>query len=272
MAKDKLPALQFYTGDWRKDPGVQALDHELKGIWIDLLCMMHESPERGRLVLPNGCSFPDEGIARNLGLSEATWKQKRSTLLAYGVASEDEHGVLYNRRMVRDERIRHARARAGAIGGKAKRTQNDESKTESKRGSSVSSSSSIKKKHVHFDEEFEVFWEHYPRKTNKQSALKAYRARRREGIPADDLIAGRDRYRAYLQANGTEEKFTKLGSTFLGPDKHWLEPYHLNGPKPTPHEGPPLQRFSKADPYDPYHGEEPPPDAGLWRFNKDADA
>jgi hypothetical protein len=38
MSKDKLPALQFYTGDWRKDPGVQALDHELKGIWSACLC------------------------------------------------------------------------------------------------------------------------------------------------------------------------------------------------------------------------------------------
>lgn len=143
MSKDKLPALQFYTGDWRKDPGVQALDHELKGIWIDLLCIMHESEERGRLVLPNGQPFPDVGIARNLSLDVAKWKQKRQELLDYGVASEDENGVLYNRRMVRDERLRHVRAKAGAKGGKAKRTPSPAaSKREAKRGSSVSVSSS----------------------------------------------------------------------------------------------------------------------------------
>jgi len=258
MAKDKLPALQFYTGDWRKDPGVQALDHELKGIWIDLLCMMHESPERGRLVLPNGCAFPDDGIARNLGLSEATWKQKRSTLLAYGVASEDEAGVLYNRRMVRDERLRQARARAGAIGGKAKKTPQPESKTEANRGSSVSSSSSNNKKHVRseskkggsWDADFEEFWSDYPRKVNKQVALKAYRARRREGVSAEDLLAGRDRYRAYVEAEGTEEKYIKHGSTFLGPDKHWQEGYRTNGPNRN--TGPELPRIKL---FDPFYGE-----------------
>jgi len=239
MSKDKLPALQFYTGDWRKDPGVQALDHELKGIWIDLLCIMHESPERGRLVLPDGTSFPDDGIARNLGLDEATWKQKRSKLLAYGVASEDEAGVLYNRRMVKDERLRQARAYAGSIGGKAKKTPQPESKTEANRGSSVSSSSSNNKKHVRsevknsssWDADFDTFWEAYPRKVAKQAALKAYKARRRQGVGADELQNGLYRYVAYVNSNGTEEKYIKHAATFLGPNEHWKDEYSTNGGK-----------------------------------------
>lgn len=142
--KDKLPALQFYTGDWRKDPCVQALDHEHKGVWIDLLCILNETSERGRLVLPNGNPMPDEAIARNLGLTEAKWKQIRSNLLGYGVASEDGDGVLYNRRIVRDQATREARAEAGRKGGKKSRPKQGASKTEAKqeanRGSSVSSS------------------------------------------------------------------------------------------------------------------------------------
>lgn len=155
---DKLPAFQFYPGDWRRDPGVQALDHAAKGVWIDLLCMMHDSPERGRLVFPTGAAMPDAAIARNLGMPEADWKQIRSTLISYGVASEDEKGVLFNRRMVREEALRQKKIEAGRKGGERSgevrgrgrdRKQNNEqpeSRREAERkregGSSSSSSSS----------------------------------------------------------------------------------------------------------------------------------
>ena len=136
---NRAPAFQFYTGDWRKDPCVQALDHSHKGVWIDLLCVMWDSVEPGRVVLPNGKPMPDDAIARNLGIPEAEWKQTRSTLLAYGVASEDEAGVLYNRRMVRDEETRLKKVEAGRKGGLARKSP---SKTQANGGSSSSSSSS----------------------------------------------------------------------------------------------------------------------------------
>ncbi|GAA3973832.1 hypothetical protein [Hymenobacter antarcticus] len=39
----KLPAIQFYPGDWHKDQGVQALDLAQRGAWFELLLMMHDS-------------------------------------------------------------------------------------------------------------------------------------------------------------------------------------------------------------------------------------
>ncbi len=107
----------FYPGDWRKDPAVQSLDFEHRGIWLEVLLLMHEAPERGRLVLPGGAPMQDEGIARNLGLPLAKWKRARQRLLDYGVASEDEAGVLCNRRMVRDEEVRQKRIAGGRLGG-----------------------------------------------------------------------------------------------------------------------------------------------------------
>ena len=47
----KVPSIQFYPADWRKDPGVQALTYEERGIWIEILFLMHESEERGKLTL-----------------------------------------------------------------------------------------------------------------------------------------------------------------------------------------------------------------------------
>lgn len=143
--ENKLPAFQFYPGDWRKDPGVQSLDYEARGIWHELLCIMHESSERGRLVYPNGDAIDDSGIAQILGISEANWKQTRSKLISRGVAKEDSDGVLYNRRMCREEAIREARREAGKKGGQIKqKPSKSQAKVQAKEGSSSSSSSSKK--------------------------------------------------------------------------------------------------------------------------------
>ena len=45
----KAPAFQFYVKDWLSDPLLRMASHSSKGIWIDLLCFMWESPERGKL-------------------------------------------------------------------------------------------------------------------------------------------------------------------------------------------------------------------------------
>lgn len=149
MASSKLPAMQWYPGDWRKDPGVQSLDYYDRGVWRELIDVMHESAERGRLVFPTGAPMEDTDIARLLGIEEAKWKQIRSRLISRGVASEDAAGVLYNRRMVRDEDLRQARAEAGRKGGQKSRPSkpeaNEEANGKQKGGSSVSSSTSMKK-------------------------------------------------------------------------------------------------------------------------------
>ncbi|GAB2851820.1 hypothetical protein [Hymenobacter ruber] len=113
----KLPAIQFYPGDWHKDQGVQALDLIQRGAWFELLLMMHDSDERG-VLLVNGAPMPDTVIARRLGLDNQSANQILTTLLDYGVASRRESdGALYCRRMVKDENLRRVRTAAGKKGG-----------------------------------------------------------------------------------------------------------------------------------------------------------
>lgn len=115
----KLPALQFYPGDWRKDPAVQSLTFEQRGVWFEMLMIMHESAHRGKMTL-NGKPMPTEAIANILGggMTEVLLNQILTTLLERGVASrEPETGIIYNRRMVRDEYIRQIRSQAGKKGG-----------------------------------------------------------------------------------------------------------------------------------------------------------
>lgn len=141
----KMPALQFYPGDWRKDLAVQSLNYHDRGVWFEMLCLMHESSERGVLLL-NGVPMPEEGIARLLGLDNQTFNQTLSTLLTYGVARRREtDNAIFNKRMVEDEVLCQKRREAGKLGGnpllvKQKSTTGDKQKTTPSSSSSTSSS------------------------------------------------------------------------------------------------------------------------------------
>lgn len=45
----KLPAFQFYTGDWLKDPNLSMCSPSTRGIWIDFICAMHELDRSGQV-------------------------------------------------------------------------------------------------------------------------------------------------------------------------------------------------------------------------------
>jgi uncharacterized protein YdaU (DUF1376 family) len=118
-----LPHIQFYVGDWRKDLGIQTLSFYHRGVWFELLMLMHCSEQRGKLVLA-GKPMPNAALARLLGLSQQETQDALAAILDSGVASKDEAGFVYCRRMVREEDLRKTRKQAGSIGG---------SKTASKR-------------------------------------------------------------------------------------------------------------------------------------------
>lgn len=113
----KLPAFQFYPSDWRKDPAVQSLSYHDRGVWFEILCLMHESEQRGKLLL-NGRKMPDDALARLLGLERQAVLKTLHRLLDAGVASRcPDSGALMNRRMVKDEELRKIRRKCGKMGG-----------------------------------------------------------------------------------------------------------------------------------------------------------
>ncbi len=113
--KGRIPSYQWYPADWRSDPGVQALSFHERGVWREMIDFMHESPQRGRLML-NGKAMPVDALARALGLMKQDLELVLAKLLEYGVASQDKKGI-YCRRMVRDEQARLAHKNAGKLGG-----------------------------------------------------------------------------------------------------------------------------------------------------------
>lgn len=156
----KLPAFQFYPGDWRKDPGVQSLSFHDRGVWFEIICLMHESERRGVLTL-NGKAMPEEALARLLGLDNQILTTTLTTLLTFGVASREVGtGALMSRRMVRDEQIRKIRKECGSKGGNPSlvnqipTTQDNQIPTPSS-SSSISSSPSGVAAHVLEPHKFE---------------------------------------------------------------------------------------------------------------------
>jgi hypothetical protein len=114
----KLPSFQFYPADWRKDPGVQSLTFHQRGVWFEMICLMHESPRRGVLLMPNGNPMTDDALGRVLGLDKQNLTTTLTAILECGVADrEPETEALFNRRMIRDEELRQTRAKCGKLGG-----------------------------------------------------------------------------------------------------------------------------------------------------------
>jgi len=71
--------------------------------------------------------------------------------------------------------------------------------------------------------EFEMFWASYPRHIDKKRALKAWKARIKDGYSPDAIHTAAKNYAAHCRANKTEEKFIKHPATFVGPDLPFLD-------------------------------------------------
>lgn len=113
----KLPSMQWYPGDWRKDPGVQSLSYEERGIWFELLMLMHDCEPRGKLML-NGQKISHERVGFMLRLTEDRISQAISQFISLGVASVcEDTGAVMCRRMVRDEQKREKLSGYGKMGG-----------------------------------------------------------------------------------------------------------------------------------------------------------
>ena len=72
-----------------------------------------------------------------------------------------------------------------------------------------------KKSESCYSNDFESFWEMYPRKSDKGSAYKKYLTRLKDGWSPEQLLTAAKKYRAQIVANRTDQKYIKLCKTFL---------------------------------------------------------
>lgn len=115
----KRPATQFYWADHFRDPGIRATSLAARGLWWDMLCMMHEGEPYGHLTVGEA-KVSDAQLARMTGEAPAIAADLLKELEDNRVFSRTEAGVIFCRRMVRDELKRSLHAEAGKMGGNPK--------------------------------------------------------------------------------------------------------------------------------------------------------
>lgn len=111
----KRPAFQFYPGDWRTDAGLRLCSIAARGLWIEMMAVMHDGEPYGHLTL-QGRMIDPEMLGRLVGESVGTIKRLIAELERNEVFSRTDAGVIFSRRMVRDEDARERRAAGGAAG------------------------------------------------------------------------------------------------------------------------------------------------------------
>lgn len=161
----KRPSFQFYPGDWQANSNLRRCTHAEKGVWLDVMCLMHDQPEYGQL------RWPLKEIAQAVGAPISALRG----LINKGVLKGDDKDVAeaftytprsgrkdgepitlisiqagplwYSSRMVKDEYVRTIRGESSRFGGVNNDSPKDDTKAAPKPpfgdGSSSSSSTSV---------------------------------------------------------------------------------------------------------------------------------
>jgi hypothetical protein len=293
----KLPSFQFYPGDWVQD--TRALSLSAKGAWIDILCALWRSPNRGTLGLPL------IGWARLIGATTETTTTALCELIelhtcdsnltpdevraiGFGRVNEpgsnEVHGpgpnqvrnaalqkcnveiTLVNRRMVREERDR----RGNALRQERYRVTRSSNANVTDKVTPPSSSSSSSSLHPPTPQrgngrrvspaEFDRFWQAYPRKEAKQDALKSFAKLNPDSALVDTMIS-------WIGEAILSEQWKDKGK--IPHPATWLNGRRWEGdtpPKPTGNGSRPQQACLPEDP----PGSDPRPPKGMrWARGPD---
>lgn len=111
----KRPAFQWYPGDWLRDANLRICSAGARSLWIDMLCLMHQAKPYGHLVF-NGKALEPAQLGRMIGESTKDVVRWLKELEDAGVPSRNADGIIYSRRMVKDEALRNVRATGGPKG------------------------------------------------------------------------------------------------------------------------------------------------------------
>lgn len=108
----KRPSFQWYPGDFKRDTALQACSFEARALWREMLDLMHDGEPYGHLTA-GGVPIQDQQLARMIGVPLKKCTAWLFELESRSVFSRTREGVIFSRRMVRDEGVRNARAAGG---------------------------------------------------------------------------------------------------------------------------------------------------------------
>lgn len=98
----KRPSFQFYPADWRNDAALRMCSLSARGLWWEMLCIMHTCEPYGHLIAAERPIEPED-LARIVGEGARDVRKWLAELEKHRIFSRDADGNIYCRRMVRDE-------------------------------------------------------------------------------------------------------------------------------------------------------------------------
>ena len=113
----KLPWQKWFWGDWKADQRLRLVTPGARGLWVEMLGIMVAEDPYGYLQVGPRIISEDNlvGLVGMCTLAEVEgWMAELEGMEIY---SRDESGVIYSRRLLRDEEIRQKRAAGGKKGG-----------------------------------------------------------------------------------------------------------------------------------------------------------
>ena len=112
----KLPWQKWFWADWKADQRLRLCSLEARGLWVEMLGIMVEGEPFGHLNL-NDKVIDEVTLSRLIGATQGEVERGTKELEGAKVFSRSEDGVIYSRRLVREEATRRARAEGGKLGG-----------------------------------------------------------------------------------------------------------------------------------------------------------
>lgn len=235
----KCPSFPFYVNNWFGSERVSAMEPEQEGAYVRLLCYQWNSDQQS---IPSD----DQSLAKMSRLN-GRWGTMGAAVRACFDAVADLPGRLRNERLHRcwleAQDYREKQRAKGIASGKARAEQrfnrgSTGSEPEGNSESEIESESDLdtEKPEKHLSgrpdsvaADFSECWALYPDQSGKTKALAAYRKARKEGVQQADVLAGLNRYIAYVQHRQRTDfpdlKY-KNGATWFN-QRGWVDEYTI---------------------------------------------
>ena len=116
MRKSKKESFAFYPADWMSDSRLRLCSVGARGLWIDILCLMYLSSERGYLVIEDTI-LDEQMIQKALAYDAKEFDDYFTELKRYNIIKKDEKNRYFCKTMVNAQQLSEKRTMSGKLGG-----------------------------------------------------------------------------------------------------------------------------------------------------------
>lgn len=114
--KANKPWMKFYPSDWQSDERLRMCSLAARGLWAEMLCVMHKAEPYGHLIVKGEAPNTTQ-LAALTGTPSDSVPALIGELEKFEVFSRTAKGVIYSRRQVRDDKKQRTARNNGQNGG-----------------------------------------------------------------------------------------------------------------------------------------------------------